>query len=129
MTKKPIFIITVLFASITVNAQKTKSKVKVIKIDSTESYYFIKGVLKSKPKRKVLIISKKDSLFKGCKKIKPRKIYDLELRSYLSEKEKNRLPAKPPGNLILREDGYIIWDGKSDLPYKSPNIKSLYIKD
>ncbi len=107
-------------------AQQGKRTIKVVKIDSTESYYFIRAKFKGLDKGKLLIVSERDTTFKSCKKIKKGKVYELALENYLSEKDIERLPAKKPGTLLLREDGYLIWDGKSDLPYKSPNIKSLY---
>ncbi|NCT19225.1 MAG: hypothetical protein COZ75_09565 [Flavobacteriaceae bacterium CG_4_8_14_3_um_filter_34_10] len=109
--------------------QNNKREVKIIKIDSTESNYFIRAKFKCKPKGKFMIVSKRDTTVTAQYRIKEKNTYNLELENYLSEKEINRLPVKKPGTLKLREDGFIIWDGKSNLPLKSPNIKSIFYKD
>ncbi len=107
-------------------AQDIDCKVKIIKIDSTESNYFINGVLKKKRSVNVLIISKRDTTVICCERIKLKTTYLLKLSSYLGEDRLKSYPAKPKGTLRIREDGYIIWDGKSRLPYKSEDIKSLF---
>lgn len=122
------FIVAFLF---TLNAigQNNKREVKIIKIDSTKTYYFIKAKFKCKPKGKFVIVSKRDTTVSCEYRIKEKKSYNLKLENYLSEEEIKRLPAKKPGTLKLREDGYIIWDGKSKLPLKSPSINSIFYID
>lgn len=121
-----IFCVFSVLLTSTVVAQESKRKVKIIQIDSTLTYYFIKGKFKSKPKGKFILISKRDSTFTSGNRIEKNKTYNLRLSNYLSEDKIRMLPAKPKGTLLLRVDGYIIWDGKLDFPYKSSNIKSIY---
>jgi len=122
------FIVAFLF-TLNATGQNNKREVKIIKIDSTKAYYFIKAKFKCKPKGKFIIVSKRDTTVSNQGRIKEKKVYKLELENYLSEEEIKRLPAKKPGTLKLREDGYIIWDGKSKLPLKSPNINSIFYVD
>lgn len=116
----------VFILSIGLNAQSNEYEIKVKSIDSTDNFYFIKARVKGKHPRKVVIVSEKDPNIKGVEKIKHRGVYLVKLSNYLSDDKIKSLPVKPKGKLLLREEGYIIWDGKSNLPYKSPNIKSMY---
>jgi hypothetical protein len=109
-----------------ITAQEIEHNVKITHIDSTESYYFIKGKIKNEKRMKILIISEKDTTVTGNVKIKRKTTYLLELSNYLSDERINELPAKPLGTLFLKEEGYIIWDGTTSLPFKSPDIKSIY---
>ena len=119
----------ILLFTTSVVAQNRKREVKIIKIDSTESYYFIKAKFKCKPKGKFTIVSERDTTVIAQIRIKANRTYSLVLSNYLSDEEIKRLPVKKPGILLLREDGHMIWDGKSNLPYKSPNIKSIFYID
>lgn len=115
-----------IFFSLKVFSQENGRLIKITQIDSTESNYFIKGVFKTKPKNKFLIISKKEQPLILCKRIEINNIYRVLLSDYLDEKTISNLPpVLKAGTFLLREDDYIIWDGYSDLPYTSSNIKSL----
>lgn len=103
-------------------SQKEKESVKVIEIDSTESKYMIKGVLKRSKKMKVLIISTKYKM-DSCLKLKIGKTYKLELLDYFDRK--NVTPIGAHGDFRIEEEGYVIWDSNSDaMPFKSPDIVS-----
>jgi len=124
-------LISILFMIMTfsVTTAQNKRTVKITKIDSSESFYFLKAKYKDGKNGKILIVSRKEDVLSDCLKIKCGKTYQLALQNYFSNDYISQLPAKKPGTLLLREDGYIIWNGKTELPYKSEDIKSLcYMK-
>lgn len=124
--KKNIFNLLLLFHTFFTLAQEIERKVKITKIDSTQSCYYIKGVFKEKPRNKILIVSKNDTILNLCNKIKVGKTYLLKLSNYLNDDGIKKIPVIRAGKFLIRENGYIIWDGKNDLPYKSMDIRSIY---
>ncbi len=107
------------------SGQSDYQRVRIMKIDSTDNYFFIRGKYK-KSGEKILIVSKK-STNDGCNEIELKETYSLELVQFLDAETLEDLPAKPPGTLKLREDGYIIWDGESSFPLKAKNIQGLCV--
>lgn len=124
---KSIFLILTLFLMNQATSQENIHEVKITSIDSTTNYYFIKGTLKKEKHKKILIVSKKQSIVVDCEKIKKKGTYFFNLFNYLTESDINKLPVKPEGSLKLREDGYIIWDGCGSFPYKALNVNSLCV--
>jgi hypothetical protein len=125
--KLKIFTFFLTIISLPIFGQEIEQKVQIIGIDSTQSYYFIKGNLENS-NDKILIISKKDTTAVCCIKIKPNNTYLLKLLNYISDERLKEWPALPPGTFQVREEGYTIWVNSENnrMPYKSIDIKSIY---
>lgn len=104
--------------------QANLERVKILQIDSTDNYFFIKGRTQ-KSGEKILVVSAKQVTKNDCGKIELKRTYLLELTEFLDSEILRDLPVKPPGTIRLREDGYIIWVGKSSLPKRAKNIRGL----
>lgn len=122
---RSIFLIAIVSAAaLACRAQTNIEHIKITKIESSDDYFFLRGKRK-KSGEKILIVSKKYDRIGECHEVQKGKVYLLELEQFLDSETLEHLPAKPPGTLILREDGYIIWDGKSALPLRAKNIQGL----
>ncbi|MCP4458916.1 MAG: hypothetical protein GY816_12970 [Cytophagales bacterium] len=106
------------------SGQGDYERVRIMKIDSSDNYFFIHGKYKKSGER-ILIVSKKSMTNQNCNEVELKETYSLELVQFLDSETLEDLPAKPPGTLKLREDGYIIWDGESSLPLRAKNIQGL----
>jgi len=126
MIKKIIICLLFIAYGYSAEAQEIERKVKITHIDSTEYNYYIKGFFREKTKHKVLIISPREAVLIPSRKIQIHKKYLIRMSNYLNDTIIKKIPAKPSGTIMIEDHGYIIWDGKTDLPYKSSDIKSIY---